>query len=84
MGACVVTHTLLSRVQTKWQVCNPSAMAVERLPIIMTNDCVMKQSGKTEILQQKTYVKVGLVALTRPNCTGSTSQIIPTARKQKD
>ena len=32
MGPCMVTHALMSRAQTKWQVCNPSGVAVERLP----------------------------------------------------
>ena len=31
MGAYVVTRALLSRAQTKWQVCNPSAVAIKRL-----------------------------------------------------
>ena len=53
MGACVATCALLSKVQTKWQVSNPSAVAVERLLIILNSDCVMKQSSKIENLQQK-------------------------------
>ena len=58
-------------------------MAVGLL-IILTSDYVTKQSGKTEILQQKTYVKVGLLALTRPNWIGCAGQISSAARKQKE
>ena len=42
-------------------VCNTSAVAVDRLLIILTTDYVIKLSGKIEILQQKTYVKAGLL-----------------------
>ena len=43
-----------------------------------------KQSGKIEIIQQNTYVKVGLLTLVRLNWTGCASQISPVARKQKE
>lgn len=35
----------MSRAQTEWQVCNQSAVTVERLSIPLTSDYVMKRVG---------------------------------------
>ena len=67
MGTWVVTLALLSRAQTKCEAYNPSVVAVDGLLVILTSDYMAKQSGRTKILQQKMRIKVGLLALMRPN-----------------
>ena len=73
----------MSTARTKWQACNRNAVAAGFL-IILNSDYLTKQSGRTKILQQKTYVKVGRLALTRPYWIGCAGQISPAARIQKE
>ena len=67
MSTWVVTRALLSRARTKCQAYNLSTVAVDVLLVILTSDYVAKQNGRTKILQQKTYIKVGLLVLMKTN-----------------
>ena len=59
-----------------------SAVAVERLLIILNSHYVAKQHNKTDS-PTKTYIKAGLLALPRPNWTGfAGSTLLPEDKRR--